>query len=173
MTVLGLAVGLLVLLVGGGGPAPPSDVRPAGASGPVRYRAPVQPVRVVHPFDPPATPYGPGHLGVDLAVRPGAVVRAAGAGVVGFAGSVAGRGLVVIRHPDGISTEYEPLRPSVRVGAAVARGQPIGRIAGTHGACPRGRCLHWGAKRDDTYLDPMTLLRPLGPVRLLPWPGEP
>ena len=30
-------------------------------------------------------------------------------------------------------------------------------------------CLHWGARRGDTYLDPLSLLRPLGPVRLLPW----
>ena len=172
MNLLGPVVTLLLLLTGGGGPAPDTGAA-AVALPPVRYRAPVQPIHVVRPFDPPATPYGPGHLGVDLAARPGAVVRAAGAGVVGFAGSVAGRGLVVIRHPDGISTEYEPLRPAVSAGTAVTRGQPIGRITGRHGTCAPGRCLHWGAKRGGTYLDPMSLLRPLGPVRLLPWPGEP
>ena len=47
-----------------------------------------------------------------------------------FAGSVAGRGVVVIAHPDGISTEYEPVRASVRAGAAVRGGQPVGVVAG-------------------------------------------
>jgi murein DD-endopeptidase MepM/ murein hydrolase activator NlpD len=81
---------------------------------------------------------------------------------------------VVLQHPDGISTEYEPLRTArtLRPGQAVARGDPVGVIAGTHRGCRPGRCLHWGAKRGDTYLDPLTLMVPLGPVRLLPWdPG--
>jgi murein DD-endopeptidase MepM/ murein hydrolase activator NlpD len=92
--------------------------------------------------------------------------------VVTFAGPVAGRGVVVIAHPDGVRTEYEPVQPQVEVGAAVQGGEPIGRLAGRHPGCAPRRCLHWGARRGDTYLDPMSLLRPLGPVRLLPWPGD-
>ena len=45
---------------------------------------------VVRRFSPPPHPWLPGHRGVDLAGRPGAVVRAAGAGTVVFAGTVAG-----------------------------------------------------------------------------------
>lgn len=135
----------------------------------MRYSAPLEPVRVVHAFAPPATRFGPGHLGVDLATSPGRVVRSAAGGLVSFVGRVAGRGLVVITHTDGVRTEYEPIAPLVRRGEPVARGQPIGRLAGTHHGCSRGRCLHWGARRGEVYLDPLALLRPLGPIRLLPW----
>jgi murein DD-endopeptidase MepM/ murein hydrolase activator NlpD len=134
-----------------------------------RYQAPVTPVRVVRVFDPPATPYGPGHRGVDLAVVPGAVVRAAAAGVVSFAATIAGRGVVVVQHPDGVRTEYEPLRVRVRTGTAVAAGAVLGTVAGRHGSCAPGRCLHWGARRGTAYFDPLLLLQPLGTVRLLPW----
>jgi murein DD-endopeptidase MepM/ murein hydrolase activator NlpD len=140
---------------------------------PVNYQAPVAaPVRVLRGFDPPADPFGPGHLGVDLAAGRHAVIGAAGSGVVRFAGPVAGRGVVVIEHPDGIRTEYEPVQPQVEVGAAIRAGDPIGRISGQHAGCAPRSCLHWGARRGDTYLDPMSLLGRLGPVRLLPWaPG--
>jgi murein DD-endopeptidase MepM/ murein hydrolase activator NlpD len=99
----------------------------------------------------------------------GASVAAAAACVVTFAGSVAGRGLVVIAHADGVRTEYEPLTPAVRARDPVRRGEVIGTVRGTHHGCRPQRCLHWGAKRDGAYIDPMSLLRPLGPVRLLPW----
>jgi murein DD-endopeptidase MepM/ murein hydrolase activator NlpD len=169
------AVALALLVAGRGSassrPVPAPALSPPPA--PVRYQPPVPaPLRVLRAFDPPADPFGPGHLGVDLAAGRHAVVRAAGAGVVTFAGPVAGRGVVVIAHPDGVRTEYEPVQPQVEVGAAVRGGEPIGRLAGRHPGCAPRRCLHWGARRGDTYLDPMSLLRPLGPVRLLPWPGD-
>jgi murein DD-endopeptidase MepM/ murein hydrolase activator NlpD len=155
-------------------PAPAAPAVPPPVPAPradTAYTPPVAPLSVVHPFDPPTTPFGPGHLGADLATTLGQPVRAAAAGVVSFAGSVAGRGLVVIQHPDGIRTEYEPLVPDVAAGTAVRGGQVVGRLRGRHGTCAAGRCLHWGARRGDTYLDPLLLLQPLGPVRLLPWTG--
>lgn len=134
----------------------------------VTYRAPLDgPLDVLRRFTPPATRYGAGHLGVDLRVGADGVVRAAGAGEVTFAGVVAGRGVVVLAHADGVWTEYEPLAPAVRAGARVGAGQPLGRLVGAHRGCP-GRCLHWGARRGD-YFDPLALLRRLGPVVLLPW----
>lgn len=136
--------------------------------GPVTYQAPV-PGPVLRPFVAPVSQYGAGHRGVDLGASTGEVVRAAGPGTVSFAGYVAGRGLVVIVHADGISTEYEPLRPAAQAGQEVVGGAPIGRVDGTHGACQPGGCLHWGARRAGAYFDPLTLLRPLGPVRLVPW----
>jgi murein DD-endopeptidase MepM/ murein hydrolase activator NlpD len=126
---------------------------------------------VLRPFDPPATRYGPGHLGVDLRAAAGETVRAAGAGTVTFAGPVAGRGVVVIAHPDGVSTEYEPVWPRVRVGSVVRAGEPVAVLRGHHRGCP-GVCLHWGARRAGDYFDPLRLLPPLGPVVLLPWAGD-
>lgn len=154
---------------------------PRAASGPpLPYRpAPVVPVvyalplagtaSVVRPFAAPPTPYAAGHRGVDLAAPPGGEVFAASAGHVRFAGTVAGRGLVVIDHPDGVITEYEPVLPAVPAGTSVMGGAVIATVRGTHGSCAVDGCLHWGARRGGTYFDPMTLLSALGPVRLLPW----
>lgn len=157
--------GAPVATVGG-----PAATAPAVGS----YRAPVVPLRVLRAFVAPATPYGPGHRGVDLAATapgtaPGATpVRAAAGGVVRFAGPVAGRSLVVVVHADGVSTEYEPLDPRVRAGQHVAAGTVLGLAAGAHGRCAPGRCLHWAARRGGRYIDPLALLRPLGRVHLLP-----
>ena len=135
-----------------------------------RYRPPLAGLlSVLHRFEQPTTPYAAGHRGVDLAATSGQHVLAARAGRVQFAGPVAGRGVVVIAHADGIRTEYEPVAPTVRAGDAVDTGQVIGRILGTHDMCQPGVCLHWGARRGDIYIDPLLLLNPLGPVRLLPW----
>ena len=177
------AVALLIMTVAGSAVAQPLAVRDAGTlphggsrtwSGPgASYAAPLAgPLHVLRPFEPPPSRYAAGHRGVDLDAPTGARVAAAGAGWVTFAGQVAGRGVVVIAHPDGIRTEYEPLAPSVTAGQAIARGERIGRLSGQHDQWPPGRCLHWGARRGDQYLDPLALLRALGPVRLLPWPRE-
>jgi murein DD-endopeptidase MepM/ murein hydrolase activator NlpD len=138
-------------------------------SGGSMYREPLATARVLTLFRPPAEKYGAGHLGVDLAAPPGASVLAAGAGVVRFAGPVAGRGVVVLVHPDGISTEYEPVAAVVVAGQRVTASERIGTVRGAHRSCAAVSCLHWGARRGDAYLDPLSLLRPLGVVRLLPW----
>jgi murein DD-endopeptidase MepM/ murein hydrolase activator NlpD len=122
---------------------------------------------VVRAFDPPAAPWLPGHRGVDLASVAGAPVLAAGAGVVAFAGMVAGRGVVSVDHPGGLRTTYEPVLASVRAGDAVDLGTPLGRLAVGHPGCAAAACLHWGLRRGPVYLDPLLLLRPLR-VRLKP-----
>jgi len=124
---------------------------------------------VLHPFGAPESPYAAGERGVDLVAAGGSAVLASGAGTVRFAGVVAGRGVVVIAHYDGIATEYEPVAPSVAAGQSVGAGDVLGVVSGVHSGCPADACLHWGARRGSTYFDPMSLLRPLGTVRLLPW----
>jgi len=185
-----LLAGLLGLLAGlatGLDPAPaasavatPAAPAPATAPAP-RWSAPLAgPVRVTRRFAPPASAYGPGHRGVDLAGTAGAAVLAAGGGVVSYAGVLAGRGVVAVRHggdagaPD-LETTYEPLGPlTVRRGDVVTRGAILGRLARGHPGCPVAACLHWGLLRrpGPDYLDPLLLLG-LGPVRLLPVEGGP
>ncbi|GFJ89047.1 hypothetical protein Prum_026890 [Phytohabitans rumicis] len=116
---------------------------------------------------PAPAPWLPGHRGVDLAAPAGAPVRAAGTGVVHFAGTVAGRGVVSVAHPNGLRTTYEPVEPTVRTGDRVAVGDQIGLLTAGHPGCPEAACLHWGLRRGDAYLDPLALLG-LGRVRLLP-----
>jgi murein DD-endopeptidase MepM/ murein hydrolase activator NlpD len=48
----------------------------------------------------------------------------------------------------------------------VRAGDVIGYIDAGHTGCPSG-CLHWGVRRGDLYLDPLSLLRQSRP-RLLP-----
>ncbi|WP_425270504.1 murein hydrolase activator EnvC family protein [Micromonospora chersina] len=139
----------------------------AGAPG-ARFRWPLAGTpRVVRRFDPPPQPWLPGHRGVDLAAVPGAEVRSAGAGVVLFAGTVAGRPVVTVGHTDGLRTTYEPVRAAPAAGTRVAAGTPIGLLTAGHPGCAAAACLHWGLRRGEEYLDPLALLG-LGPVRLLP-----
>jgi murein DD-endopeptidase MepM/ murein hydrolase activator NlpD len=135
-----LVVASLLLLAGSGAPfvapvsadqlpATPTVAAPTLAG--ARYRAPLPgPIVVLHRFEPPPTPYSAGHRGVDLGASRGSLVLAASAGRVSFAGRVAGRGVVVIVHGDGIRTEYEPVVPLVSAGQVVTGAQPVGRSAG-------------------------------------------
>ena len=139
---------------------------PAHGTWPLRPRPPV-----VAGFDPPATRFGSGHRGVDLAGAPGAVVRTALAGTVTFAGRLAGRGVVVVNH-GATRTTYEPVTASVHVGDHVATGAVVGRLQlfGSH--CFPRACLHWGLiEGAEHYLDPLTLVG-AAPVRLLPLFGS-
>jgi murein DD-endopeptidase MepM/ murein hydrolase activator NlpD len=154
-----LAAGLLIPATAVAEPAAPASTpwSPPLAADP----------EVTRPFAAPPHPYAAGHRGVDLRGSPGAAVLAAGDGVVVFAGLVAGRPVVSIDHAGGLRTTYEPVDPSVGAGVRVSRGSPIGTLAPGHGGCPVEACLHWGLRRGESYLDPMTLLRPAR-IRLLP-----
>lgn len=151
----------------------------AGASPPTpapveRFTWPLAPPHpVLRPFQPPSTPYGPGHRGVDLGGYVGEPIVAADRGLVLYAGPLADRSLVSIEHPGGLRTTYEPVTPSVRVGDQVERGQVIGVLLAGHPGCtatPPMVCLHWGVHRQRVYLDPLRLVE-TGRIRLLPWPS--
>ncbi|MEU9185009.1 M23 family metallopeptidase [Streptomyces sp. NPDC048484] len=158
---------------GSGGVDPP--VPTVGRAWPVGSRPPV-----ARGWEPPATAYGRGHRGVDLTAATGAPVRTVAAGRVFFAGRVAGRGVVSVEltgtGDPPLRTTYEPVRATVKKGAVVAAGEAVGVLeqAGPH--CPAS-CLHWGLRRVDTYLDPLSLLPAWllgrGPSRLLPVTGVP
>lgn len=126
----------------------------------------VGPHLLTRPFAPGPEPWSPGHRGVDLPALPGEPVRAAGAGVVRYAGLLAGRGVLVVDHGE-LRTTYEPVTPLVGVGARVAAGEVVATVDAGHLGCPAPACLHWGLRRGEDYLDPVRLVEP-GPVRLLP-----
>jgi len=154
-----VALGLALM---GSPPASADEVAPAGTA-----VWPLMPVPdVVEGFDPPRTRWGPGHRGVDLAGVPGQPVRSAMAGTVTFAGSLAGRGVVVVDHGT-TRTTYEPVDPTVDVGNAVDAGDRLGRLQSGGSHCEPASCLHWGLLAGAEYLDPLTLVG-AGPVRLLP-----
>ncbi|SDS03360.1 peptidoglycan DD-metalloendopeptidase family protein [Microlunatus soli] len=147
-------LGLLALLLGSipaqASPRQPTPRLPTATAWPLPGGPPV-----VRGFDPPAEKWGRGHRGVDLAGQPGGPVAAAAAGTVSYAGMLAGRGVLVVDH-GAVRTTYEPVSPTVDVGATVVAGQQIGTLDAGH--CGAGRaCLHWGLRRGDSYLDPLLL----------------
>jgi murein DD-endopeptidase MepM/ murein hydrolase activator NlpD len=104
-------------------------------------------------------PWSRGHRGVDLAAHPGQAVLAPADGVIAWSGMVAGRPVLVVAHGSGLRTTYEPVITAHRPGSAVIRGQLIGTVARSPAShCRPASCLHWGALRGATYLDPLTLL---------------
>ena len=154
----------------------------AGASGPAAPLLPpvpgAGPEDVLRGFAAPVRPWGSGHRGVDVAA-PGGRVTAPAPGTVRFVGTVVGRGVVTLEHPDGTLSSFEPVDSSLVVGQAVAAGQEIGTAsAAVH--CP-ARCVHWGLRREDAwrvgaarydrYLDPLIALGWSGPSVL--WPQDP
>jgi murein DD-endopeptidase MepM/ murein hydrolase activator NlpD len=171
MTGLGLNAAFAVLLALAPIPAASSQAAPsqslvAGWAWPLRP----EPDRVVRDFDPPAQPWLAGNRGVDLAGHSGELVRAAGAGVVSYAGTIAGIGIVSVTS-GGLRTTYQPLRVTVRRGDVVAAGAVLGRLTLLGSHCPPAACLHWGllsgSGSDSVYLDPLALLG-LEQVRLYP-----
>jgi len=117
------------------------------ATGTGPYRPPVDAV-VTDPFRPPSTRFGPGNRGLEYATS-GETVVAIGAGVVAFAGQVAGRLVVTVVHPDGLRSSLTGLRTvAVAVGDVVEAGQPVGTA---------GPALHLGVRRGGRYIDPAAL----------------
>jgi murein DD-endopeptidase MepM/ murein hydrolase activator NlpD len=160
--------------VGSAGPVGPvgpvADPGPPGF--PTRVTAPwtwplVPDPQVVDAFRAPPTPWSAGHRGVDLAAAVGQPVLSAGRGRVTFSGVVAGRGVVVVLHPGGLRTSYEPVDQRAPVGTLVRPGSRIGVVSAVAGHCAPTTCLHWGLRRGETYLDPLLLVG-LGPPVLLP-----
>lgn len=158
----GMALMLVAAVAFGGGPSPPT-ASPAPAAGTgtgtdAGYDWPVggRPL-VTREFDRPEHNWLPGHRGVDLAASEGDPVHAAAAGVVVFAGSVAGKPVVSVAHEGGLRTSYEPVEAGVSEGQRVARGDVIGTVTAGHSECTAatGACLHWGLRRGREYLDPV------------------
>ncbi|WP_030231583.1 M23 family metallopeptidase [Streptomyces sp. NRRL S-455] len=154
-------------------PAGDAAVPAVGRTWPVGLRP-----EIPRGWEPPATVYGRGHRGVDLTAAPGTPVRAVAAGRVSFAGRVAGKGVVSVElagtGDPPLRTTYEPVTVSVEEGDEVEPGEVIGTVEASGSHCT-ATCLHWGLRRGETYLNPLSLLPSwllhTGPSRLLPVHG--
>lgn len=122
---------------------------------------------VVRGFDPPGSPYGSGHRGIDVAAAVGTPVLAPAPGVVSFAGSVGGRLYVTIDHGGTLlSTSSFLSRVLVRRGDVVAQGEAIG-LSGTGHPRDASPSLHFGVRLNGLYVNPMDYLRPASLVDLI------
>jgi murein DD-endopeptidase MepM/ murein hydrolase activator NlpD len=122
---------------------------------------------VIRPFDPPDSPYGSGHRGIDIGADVGTTVEAAAPGIVSFAGPVGGELFVSVDHGAGVVSSYSYLAASdVRKGDVVAGGALIGHSGAGHpGIAPPH--LHFGVRVDGAYVDPLLYLSPPSLVSLI------
>jgi murein DD-endopeptidase MepM/ murein hydrolase activator NlpD len=159
-----LAVLTPLFAIGGG-----SAAAAAGASG---WTWPVV-GPVIQAFDPPDTPYGSGHRGVDIAAEVGTTIVAPAPGTVTFAGPVGGYLFMTIDHGGDLSSTYSWLSARlVKKGDHVVQGQPIAITGWGHPGAPIPH-LHLGVKLDGSYVDPLSYLGPVSLasfVRLAPFP---
>ncbi len=97
------------------------------------------------------------HTGVDIAAAPGRTVRAAGKGLVRFAGRAADYGLMVeIQHPDGHRTRYAHMNAVwVKRGATLEGGDPIGVVGNTGRST--GPHLHFELREGRKPVDPAVI----------------
>ena len=107
-----------------------SLLAPAGLSPPSSCLLPPVAAPVVDPFRAPPCEWCPGNRGLQYGAAPGAVVRAAAAGVVSFAGVVAGTRYVVVDHSaGGLRATYGDVAASeLAVGDVVVAGAVVGRV---------------------------------------------
>jgi murein DD-endopeptidase MepM/ murein hydrolase activator NlpD len=115
---------------------------------------------VVRAFEPPATAYGAGHRGIDIAAPIGTPILAPDAGVVRFAGRIGGSLFISIDHAHGLQSTYSWLESvDVARGDAVFRGERIATSGPGHPGSTDTH-LHFGVKRDGAYIDPLSVLAP-------------
>ena len=148
---------LLALTVAG----PVSVVEPLDAAAPTSgtWAWPVV-GPVIRPFDPPDTPFGAGHRGIDIATEVGTVVIAPEPGVVAFAGQIGGDVFVTLDHGGGLTSTYSWVSSSlVRKGDSVPRRAAIALSGRGHPDSTTAH-LHFGVRRDGVYLDPLSFLVP-------------
>ena len=140
--------------------APDADLADLG------WQWPVRPVLIERAFVAPAHDYAPGHRGIDLRPTLDDDVRAPADGVVAFAGSVAGRGILTIDHGGGLVTTFEPVVTELAVGAVVAQGDVVASLTGGGHSAPG--TVHFGVRLDGEYINPVLLLGGVPRAVLLP-----
>jgi murein DD-endopeptidase MepM/ murein hydrolase activator NlpD len=113
---------------------------------------------VIRAFDPPDSPYGSGHRGIDIATSVGTPVRAPADGTVVFAGPVGASLFLTIDHGGGLESTCSWLSAlSVRKGDVVTGGQVVAASGWGHPTEPVPH-LHFGVKLDGVYVDPLAYL---------------
>ncbi|MEO5781064.1 MULTISPECIES: M23 family metallopeptidase [Arthrobacter] len=169
-----VSLALTFILAGAGGSLPiltaggsaPADVRISHAAAPWRWPLVPRPA-LIRAFDPPARPWLSGHRGVDLGtgVDPAAVLAPA-AGTISFVGTVVDRPVITVDHGNGYRSSFEPVESTLLAGMTVGAGEVLGRSLPGH--CGALACIHWGVRRGEDYVNPLSFVVDLRPSVLLP-----
>jgi murein DD-endopeptidase MepM/ murein hydrolase activator NlpD len=122
---------------------------------------------VLRGFDPPDSPYGSGHRGIDIAAPVGTVVRAPAAGLVTFAGNVGGHLFVTIDLGGGLLSTCSFLSAVlVHKNDLVVQGQGIA-LSGTGHVGDTTPNVHLGVRLNGQYVDPLDYLSAASVVNLI------
>ena len=140
----------LVLAVGGQTPAPATGLWTWPVTGPI-----------LRGFDPPDSPYGSGHRGIDIGTAVGTAIVAPAAGVVSFAGKVGGQLFLTIAHGGAVQSTASWLTDVlVHEGDTVEEGQVVAHTGWGHPTEPLPH-LHFSVRLDGVYVDPLDYLAPM------------
>ena len=137
-------------------------VAPPARAGDQEWSPPVN-GPIVRGYEAPTRPFGPQHLGIDFEAQSGTPVRAAGDGLVAFAGRAGRSRSVAIEHPGARRTTYAYLRRvAVRPGAPIRRGEVVG-FSGGMGPHHQPDVVHFGYRVNGQPQDPAPLFHPPRP----------
>ncbi len=131
---------------------------------------------VTRGYDPPGTPYGSGHRGIDIGAPQGTPIHAPAPGRVTFSGKVGGALFLTIDHGGGVASTYSWASTLLaKKGDVVAAGDVVALSGFGH---PGGSvsCLHFGVKLNGGSVATMDYLGPTdlsGMIRLAPLQGTP
>jgi len=118
----------------------------------------------------PVLRYARAHNGVDYGAPAGAAVGSASSGVVSFAGWAGGGGRTVrVRHASGYESEYmhlSAIASGIRPGTRVQQGELVGSVGST--GLATAPHLHYGLRRDGSYVNPITEHQNLPPGEPVP-----
>ncbi|MFM1825932.1 MAG: hypothetical protein RLZZ37_567 [Actinomycetota bacterium] len=109
--------------------------------------------------------YASGHRGIDFLASENTEVLAAEDGIISHSGFIHNRWTISVTH-NSFRTTYEPVKPIIKLGQKVKRGEVIGylQIEGSH--CYPKACLHFGLKEGSTYFKPNFILIKKYPILL-------
>ncbi len=115
----------------------------------------------------PEIPYpnwNSGHRGIDITMPYGPNVYSPVSGIVTWAGTINNQsGITVQAHDDaGLKHSLFPISTLLTEGDLVIKGQLLGEVTDDIAEhCGFIRCIHWGVRDGERYLDPRWLLAPL------------
>lgn len=132
----------------------------AGRVAPLRFSWPTAGKKIVQGYGEwtnPSTGIVTMNPGINIAARKGAAVVASESGRVSLISWLPGYGtIIIVQHREGYRTVYGNLASAaVKQGASVRSGEKLGTV----GAALGKAFLHFEIWRDQTRLDPTTMLR--------------
>lgn len=140
-------------------------------AGPEIWATPIPDFDSRHSWDYrlPATHYGAGHRGIDLALEPNETIHAPFDGVVSFVGEVVDRKLITLHSLTGYKASFEPVCSDLSEGDFVREEAVIGSVCEGDAEYQEhcAGCVHFSVRSPDGYLNPLLFLGKIWPSVLI------